>query len=73
MAKVNNLKKYREESGLSQAELSRLSNVSEKTIRDIENNKKTGAPKTLHRIVYGLNKSNHKTKDYSFEEVFPQT
>ncbi len=73
MAKLNNLKKYREEVGLSQAELSRLSDLSEKTIRDIENNRKSGAPTTLHRIVYGLNKSNHKTKERTFEEVFPQT
>lgn len=71
MAKCNNLKKIREEAGLSKAELARLSGVSETTIRHVENSKREVTEKTKHRLVNALNKSNHKPKEYKFEEVFP--
>lgn len=71
MAKPNNLKKCREEAGLSKAALARSSDVSEATIRNIESCKRDASPSTKHKLVSGLNKSNHKQREYKFEEVFP--
>ncbi len=71
--KPNNLKKSREEAGLSIAELSRLSSVSAVTIRNLQQSKRAVKISTKYKITNGLNKSPHKPPErmFSFEEVFP--
>ncbi len=71
MIQQNNLKRCREEAGLTKAELERLSGIGTTTIRDIEEHRRGGNPVTKNCLVNGLNKSNNKTKDYKFREVFP--
>lgn len=70
LAKPNHLKLCREEAGLSKAELSRYSAVSEPTIRKIENEEYDVSERIKYKLVAGLNKSEHTPREYKFEEVF---
>jgi len=67
----NNLKRIREQEGLPISALSRLADVSEKTIRYLEKHDKDSRQLTKQKIVNGLNKNYSRTKEYTFEEVFP--
>ena len=69
--RANNLTRCREEAGLSISRLAKLSGMSVPTINDIANCKREGLEATKHRIVYGLNQSDHKVKEFTFKEVFP--
>jgi transcriptional regulator with XRE-family HTH domain len=71
MVTTNNLRKTRVEQGLSITELSRLSDVSVTMIRDIETFSKEGSEKIKHRLVNGLNANPRRTREITFEEVFP--
>lgn len=66
----NKLRTIRVDEGLDKAELARLSDVSERTIREIENGNQS-REETLRRIVNGLNRNPKRKKEYEFEEVFP--
>jgi transcriptional regulator with XRE-family HTH domain len=65
----NNLKRILDEEGKSQADLCRISNVSTGTLNKVFNEKRTPAPKTLSKIVAGLNKISEKR--YARIDVFP--
>lgn len=67
---LNNVQKCRLKEGLALAMLSRLSNLSERTIRKIENNTEV-APTTRNRVVNGFNAYDKKTRFYTFAELFP--
>ncbi len=59
--------------GLTVAELSRCSEVNEKTIRDIENERRPGSEVTRSRILNGLNNSRRNTKRWEYDEIFGQS
>lgn len=67
----NNLKQVRLSEGLSISELSRSCGVSDKTISDVENCRRTPATRTLHKILNGLNNRPGATNKFTFEEIFP--
>jgi len=71
LATKNNLRKCREEKGLSIKELSQLANVSATTIQRLEGQTLAVTNRMKHRVLNGLNKSNHNDKQYKFGEVFP--
>lgn len=55
---LNNVKKYREDIGLSQSDLAIKSQVSRATISDLENNKEVNlTTKVLLKIAKALNKT----------------
>ena len=60
---INNLKKIREEKGLTQKELAKLSKISERQIISIENNSANPRYSTICKLVQALH-----TK---VEEIFP--
>lgn len=66
----NKLREIRVNEGLTVAELSRFSELNEKTIRDIEKGRRTGNEVTRRRILNGLNKSPRKSKIWGYHEVF---
>lgn len=59
-----NLKEVRQNEGMSAAQLASYSELSEKTIRDIENEKRPGSKVTWGRIIIGLNKNPRKSRDW---------
>ena len=61
---VHKLKEARESEGMSAPQLAVYAGVSEKTIRDIENEKRAGSEVTWNRIVRGLNKNPEKSKTW---------
>ncbi len=69
MAVENHLKRYRQSAGLSIAELAREADVSDKTIRKIENRLIPGKVETKVKIVIGLNSL--AKRDYQIKEIFP--
>ena len=56
--------------GLTVAGLSRLAEVNEKTIRDIEKGKRPGSAVIRSRILRGLNKNTRKSKTWEYGEIF---
>lgn len=72
MAKAvpNNVHSFRTEEGLSVAQLGRLSNLSDRTVRKVEKGEDV-ASITRHRVVKGFNAYDRKTKDYTFAMLFP--
>lgn len=68
----NGLKEIREHEGITISELSRLSGVSEKTIRDIEAKRANPTRITKNKIVNGVNRNSRKTMTYTIEEIFPE-
>lgn len=67
----NRLKEVREHEGITISELSRLSDVSEKTIRDIEAKRANSTRVTKNKIVNGVNRNSRKTTTYTIEAIFP--
>lgn len=66
----NRLRDTRVSEGLTAAELSRFSEINEKTVRDIEKGRRAGTEVTRRKIVNGLNKNPGKSKMWGYEEVF---
>ncbi len=64
------LRDARVNEGLTVADLSRLSKVNEKTIRDIENGRRLGKEETKRKIVIGLNNNPGKTRTLDYEDIF---
>jgi transcriptional regulator with XRE-family HTH domain len=58
------LKEAREGEGMSAPKLATYSGLSEKTIRDIENEKRSGSEVTWSKILRGLNKNPEKSKTW---------
>ena len=56
------LKEVRENEGMSAPELAGYSRLSERTIRDIESEKRPGSGVTWGKIIRGLNKNPEKSK-----------
>ncbi len=71
-SRKNNLKTIRVGAGLSIAELSRRARVSDKTIRQLERGSGNHKLETKHRIVNALNRYLASTKNYTFDDVFPE-
>ncbi|MFX1487470.1 MAG: helix-turn-helix transcriptional regulator [Promethearchaeota archaeon] len=67
---MNKLREVREREGLTLIELDRLSGVSEKTIRYIENGKKPGKRVTKQKIINGLNSNPRNKKKIKYEDIF---
>ena len=65
----NKLNEIRIQLGLKISELDRLSDVSRRTIKDIEEGRINSTPETKNKIVNGLNKK--AEKKLTFKEVFP--
>jgi len=69
----NNLRSVRIHEGLTLAGLARKSDVSERTLRDLERG--LGRPRevTLHRIINALNELADRRRkiDYAMEDIFP--
>lgn len=70
MAIENKLRFFRENSGISVAELERASGVSDRTIRKIETRKYKAKKTTKVKILLGLKKL--AQQDFKYEEVYPQ-
>jgi transcriptional regulator with XRE-family HTH domain len=58
------LKEVRESEGMTAPQLAIYSGLSERTIRDIENEKRPGSKVTWGRIIKGLNKNPEKSKTW---------
>lgn len=70
MSVDNKLRFFRENAGVSIADLSRACDISDKTIRKIETRKLNKSRKTTKvKIINGLNKI--AEKDFKYEEIFP--
>jgi len=69
---MNKLREIREGEGLTLIELDRLSGVSEKTIRYIENGEKPGKKVTKQKIINGLNSNPRNKKNIKYEDVFDE-
>ena len=69
----NNLHKFREEIGLSKAELARMAKLNEKTIARVERREMTFRVETYRKIFNALNIARRRAgfKEPTFEEVFP--
>lgn len=67
----NNLREIRRHEGLSIAKLSRLSDISERTIRELEGQRVNSRYTTKQSLINGINKNPNRTKEYEYEEVFP--
>jgi transcriptional regulator with XRE-family HTH domain len=70
----NNLKRILNAEGQSQTTLARISGVSGSTLNRVFNEKRTPSPKTLAKIVSGLNKilvSSGSKNKYELIDVFP--
>jgi transcriptional regulator with XRE-family HTH domain len=73
-ATENNLRAIRESEGLSQGDLSALSNVSIDTISDAENGRRPLSQRLRQKIANGLNANPNKVSAdhrYTVDEVFP--
>ena len=67
--KKYSLKEVREEiEVLSAAQLAGYSQLSEKTIRDVENGKTPGSNRTWGKIIRGLNKNPGKSKTWKLSD-----
>lgn len=66
----NKLGEIRVIEGLTVAGLARLSEVNEKTIREIEKGERVGNEITRRKLLNGLNKNPRKSKVWEFNELF---
>lgn len=66
----NRLRETRETEGLTYAELARLCEVSAKVISEIERGRRDGKVETKRKILNGLNRNPHRTREWAFEKVF---
>ena len=64
------LREIRISEGLTAAELSRLSEINEKTVRDVERGRRVGNEVTRRKILKGLNKNLSKSRVWKYDEVF---
>jgi len=64
------LRKVRTSEGLTIAELARLSEVNERTIRDIEKGTRQGTEVTGNKILRGLNDNPKNSQLWKYEGVF---
>jgi DNA-binding XRE family transcriptional regulator len=69
MASENNLKKIRQSAGVTIAQLARESEISDKTIRKIENRTIDGKIETKAKIINGLKEITGV--DYQYRDFFP--
>lgn len=69
----NNLEEIRVKEGLKKSQLARLANVSARIISDIEKGKTNSTPETRNKIIKGLNKNPEKKKNWTHDEVFPNS
>ena len=67
---MNKLRETRERAGLTLSELDRLSGVSERTIRYIENEEKPSKKVTRQKIINGFNNNPRNKKIIKYEDVF---
>ena len=69
----NNLDNIMNNEALSNSQLARLAQLSDKTVGNIRKNKIDGALTSQNKIVVGLNKNPNKVrgKKYTREEIFP--
>lgn len=72
VTRPNRLREVREGQGLSRARLARLANVSDRTLARLEAGSGSSSPTTKHRIVNGLNNNPDRTREHSYNEVFPE-
>lgn len=70
MAKKNKVKESRESEAISRAELARVSNLSEKTIKRVEDGTRSFTSVTKNRIVNGLNSLKNSKRAYTIEYLF---
>ena len=70
---ANNVKRYREELGLSKVDLAGLAKLSDKTIARIERQQQRFRTVTYQRVLLGLNRARRQNslKELSYEDVFP--
>lgn len=68
----NNLRAIRTIELLSVSDLSRLSAVNENTMRDIERGRIPGCFLTRQKLVKALQLLEHPTRQYTYEDVFPE-
>jgi transcriptional regulator with XRE-family HTH domain len=66
----NNVKRYREEEGLSQPQLANFAGVSTRTLTRTERGHDI-APRTRHRVVNGFNRNPQKLRDYTYNDLYP--
>lgn len=66
-----NLKLTRQREGLKITELQGLAGVSATAIRELENHRRNYSIELKYKIVNGLNANPRRTKEWTFEEVFP--
>ena len=64
------LKDIRESEGLSVPKLSSFSDVSVRTISDIEKGKRVGSKVVRNKIVKGLNKNPEKSKSWKYKDIW---
>lgn len=69
MSSENNMKKTRQEAGITRTQLARVSEISDKTIRGIENRRISGKVETKASIVNGLNLITGN--NYEYKDIFP--
>lgn len=67
---TNRLREVRENEGLAITELSRLSGVSEKTIRYVENGERSGTRVTKNKIINGLNRNPQSNNNWRYKDIF---
>ena len=73
MAKPNRVREVRDKEAISKADLARKADLSERTIKRVEDGKCDCAPLTKHKIVRAFNNLVNKQLDYTIEYLFPDT
>jgi len=74
MSKPNRLEEHRTRLGVTQSQLSRMSDVSVTTIARIERAKRTGSPYIRFRLLNALNRfaDEEGHSEITIEDLFPQ-
>lgn len=70
MDNASKLRLLRISEGLNLVELSRLSGVSDKTLRGIEYGRTAGTLVTRHKILNGMNANPSKSRRWTYEDLF---
>lgn len=70
---ISNLKKVREEEGLSRAALARGAHLSERTLKRIEDGEKgyEPTPVTMNKLRNALNRLPEASRKYELRDLFP--
>jgi transcriptional regulator with XRE-family HTH domain len=66
----NNLRNVLDNEGISQIDLARACNVSNGTINKVYNQRRTPSPKTMSKILKGLNRL--AENEYVLKDIFPK-